>query len=308
MKKRKQLIRKDSKLGNRLSEIKKNGFLFNILGFIPLVWGLLFVLMILWGVGVSLADESWYLDHSTSFIPLKIDISNFAKAMEKFTFETYTDGELITTNYFTLIFNSLWFSIGMTVTKMVSTVFFAYAVARLEFPGRKFLYAFVVLQMMIPIYGQTAANYQLLDSLGLIDSPLFLLGQGAGHGMYFLIVYAFFRNLPTGYMEAAKLDGAGPFTIFFRVMLPQARPIIVSLSVMQFISAWNSYDTPLLYLPSHPTLSTALYLYKDNMFQLGLSTPTYFAGLLISIIPVAVLFLIFNKQIMNNISIGGMKG
>lgn len=96
--------------------------------------------------------------------------------------------------------------------------------------------------------------------------------------------------------------------MFFKVMLPQARPIIVSLSVMQFISAWNSYDVPLLYLPSYPTLSTALYLYKDNMFQLGLSTPTYFAGMLISIIPVAVLFLIFNKQIMNNISIGGMKG
>ena len=135
-----------------------------------------------------------------------------------------------------------------------------------------------------------------------------MIGQGAGHGMYFLIVYAFFRNLPTGYAEAAQMDGAGPFTVFFRVMLPQARPIIVSLSVMQFISAWNSYDVPLLYLPSYPTLSTALYLYKDNMFQLGLSTPTYFAGMLISIIPVAVLFLIFNKQIMNNISIGGMKG
>ena len=300
--------RKISKSHDRLSEIKKNGALFNVLGLIPLIWGSLFVLMVLWGFGVSIADENWYLDNPTSFIPFKIDFSNYKKAMEKFVFESYIDGELVTTNYFSLILNSLWFSIGMTATKMISTVFFAYAVARLRFPGRKFLYVFVVLQMMIPVYGQTAANYQLLDSLGLLDSPLFLIGQGAGHGMYFLIVYAFFRNLPTGYAEAAQIDGAGPFTVFFRVMLPQARPIIVSLSVMQFISAWNSYDVPLLYLPSYPTLSTALYLYKDNMFQLGLSTPTYFAGMLISIIPVAVLFLIFNKQIMNNISIGGMKG
>lgn len=303
-----KLFKKDSKAYNRLSEIKKNGVLFNILGLIPLIWGALFVVMILWGLGISLADENWYLDNPSAFFPLKLDFSNYAKAMEKFTFESYVDGELVTTNYFTLIWNSLWFSIGMTATKMVATVFFAYAVARFLFPGRKFLYAFIVLQMMLPIYGQTAANYQLLDKLGLVDSPLFLLGQGAGHGMYFLIVYAFFRNLPTGYAEAAKIDGAGPFTVFFKVMLPQARPIIVSLSVMQFISAWNSYDVPLLYLPSYPTLSTALYLYKDNMFQLGLSTPTYFAGMLISIIPVAVLFLIFNKQIMNNISIGGMKG
>ena len=303
-----RFLRKNTKAYDRLSEIKKNGALFNILGLIPLIWGGLFVVMILWGFGVSLADENWYLDNPSSFFPFKIDFSNYQKAMEKFVFESYVDGELVTTNYFTLIFNSFWFSFGMTATKMISTVFFAYAVARLEFPGRKFLYVFVVLQMMIPVYGQTAANYQLLDSLKLLDSPLFLIGQGAGHGMYFLIIYAFFRNLPAGFTEAAQIDGAGPFTIFFRVMLPQARPIIVSLSVMQFISAWNSYDVPLLYLPSYPTLSTALYLYKDNMFQLGLSTPTYFAGMLISIIPVAVLFLIFNKQIMNNISIGGMKG
>lgn len=302
------LFKKDTKAYNRLKEVKKNGVVFNALGLIPLLWGALFVVIVLWGVGISLAEENWYLDNPTAFFPLKIDFSNYKKAMEKFTFESYVNGELIETNYFTLIFNSLWFSLGMTAMKMVSTVFFAYAVAKFEFPGRKFLYGFIVLQMMLPIYGQTAANYQLLDKLGLIDSPLFLIGQGAGHGMYFLIVYAFFRNLPAGYAEAAKIDGAGPFTVFFKVMLPQARPIIVSLSVMQFISAWNSYDTPLLYLPSYPTLSTALYLYKDNMFQLGLSTPTYFAGMLISIIPVAVLFLIFNKQIMNNISIGGMKG
>lgn len=303
-----KLFKKDSKAYSRLSEVKKNGVLFNVLGLIPLIWGALFVAMILWGLGISLADENWYLDNPSAFFPLKLDFSNYAKALEKFTFESYVNGELVTTNYFTLIWNSLWFSIGMTATKMIATVFFAYAVARFEFPGRKFLYAFIVLQMMLPIYGQTAANYQLLDSLGLVDSPLFLIGQGAGHGMYFLIVYAFFRNLPAGFAEAAKIDGAGPFTVFFKVMLPQARPIIVSLSVMQFISAWNSYDVPLLYLPSYPTLSTALYLYKDNMFQLGLSTPTYFAGMLISIIPVAVLFLVFNKQIMNNISIGGMKG
>lgn len=303
-----RLFKKGSKSYNRLSEVRKNGVLFNILGLIPLIWGALFVVMILWGLGISLADENWYLDNPSAFFPLKLDFSNYKKALEKFTFESYVNGELVTTNYFTLIWNSLWFSFGMTATKMVATVFFAYAVARFQFPGRKFLYAFIVLQMMLPIYGQTAANYQLLDNLGLVDSPLFLIGQGAGHGMYFLIVYAFFRNLPTGYAEAAKIDGAGPFTVFFKVMLPQARPIIVSLSVMQFISAWNSYDVPLLYLPSYPTLSTALYLYKDNMFQLGLSTPTYFAGMLISIIPVAVLFLVFNKQIMNNISIGGMKG
>ena len=107
------------------------------------------------------------------------------------------------------VMKEAWFSIGMTATKMISTVFFAYAVAKFEFPGRKFLYAFIVLQMMMPIYGQTAANYQLLDNLRLVDSPLFLIGQGAGHGMYFLIVYAFFRNLPAGYRRRTAPPATG---------------------------------------------------------------------------------------------------
>ena len=98
-----KLFQKGSKAHNRLSEVKKNGVLFNILGLIPLLWGALFVAMVLWGLGISLAEEDWYLDNPTAFFPLKIDFSNYAKALEKFTFENYVDGELVTTNYFTLI-------------------------------------------------------------------------------------------------------------------------------------------------------------------------------------------------------------
>ena len=192
--------------------------------------------------------------------------------------------------------------------KMVSTVCFAYAVARFEFPGRKLLYGFVVLQMMLPIYGQTSANYNLLLNLGLIDNPGFLLAQGAGHGMYFLITYSFFRNLPTGYVEAAKIDGAGPFRIFISVMLPLAKPIVVSLAIMQLIAYWNDYQNVIIYLQSYPTLSGALYNLKSQAFNLGLQTPAYFAGILISVIPIATLFIIFNKQIMENVSVGGLKG
>ena len=84
---KRRLFQKGSKEHNRLSEIKKNGTLFNVLGLIPLIWGGLFVVMVLWGFGVSIADENWYLDHPSSFIPLKIDFSNYKKAMEKFVFE-----------------------------------------------------------------------------------------------------------------------------------------------------------------------------------------------------------------------------
>lgn len=294
---------------SRIGEIKRNGIVVNLFGLIPLIWGLILTLIVLWGLGVALADPLWYLDNPHAFIVKDFTLNNFVEAIQKFAVEV-NDGTSGTrmVRYWELAFNSVWYSVGGTFMKMMATVCFAYAVARFEFKGRKLLYGFVVLQMMLPIYGQTAANYKLLANLGLVDNMGFLLAQGAGHGMYFLITYSFFRNLPTGYVEAAKMDGAGPFTIFAKVMLPLAKPITVALAIMQLIAYWNDYGSVILYLSSHPTLASALYYLRNQMFYLGLQTPSYFAGILISVLPVAILFIIFNKQIMENVSIGGLKG
>lgn len=301
--------KKDSALRHRLSEMKRNGVVVNVFGVIPLIWSVVLTVLIIWAINVALAEPNWYLDHSNTFVTKQFTLNNFIDAVQKFQ-QQVSDPEMgmRVVKYFEMFWNTIWYSVGGTVMKMVATVFFAYAVARFEFPGRKFLYAFVLLQMMLPIYGQTSANYNLLLNLGLVDSPWFLLAQGAGHGMYFLISYSFFRNLPSGYAEAAKIDGAGPFNVFFKVMLPLAQPITVSLAIMQFIAYWNDYQNVIIYLKSYPTLSGALYNLKSQAFNLGLQTPQYFAGIFISILPVAALFIIFNKQIMENVSIGGLKG
>lgn len=301
--------KKDSLFRRRIGEMKRNGLVLNLFGLIPFVWSLILTFLIVWGLNVALADPGWYLDNANSFITKDFTLGNFAEAIQKFAQQISDPKEgMRIVGYWEMTWNSVWFSVGCTLMKIFSTVFFAYAVARFDFVGRKFLYAFVILQMMLPIYGQTSANYSLLLKLGLVDTPGYLLGQGAGHGMYFLITYSFFRNLPTGYEEAAKIDGAGPFAIFFRVMLPLAKSIVSALTIMQFISNWNDYPNVLIYLKSYPTLASALYTLKSQAFTLGLQTPSYFAGIFISILPVAVLFIVFNKQIMENVSVGGMKG
>ena len=300
---------RDSSFLHRIKEIKKNGVAFNLLGAIPMVWSLILVLLVVWGVNVALADPNWYLDNSNTFITQKFTLTNFIEAVQKFRQQVSdpTVG-MRWVGYWEMFWNSIWYSVGGTFMKMLATVCFAYAVARFEFPGRKVLYAFILLQMMLPVYGQTAANYNLMLNLGILDSPWFLISQGAGHGMYFLISYSFFRNLPTGYVEAAKIDGAGPFTIFWKIMLPMAKPIVIALGIMQLIAYWNDYQNVLVFLKSSPTLSSALYTIKEQAFNLGLQTPSYFAGIFLSILPVAILFIAFNKEIMENVSIGGLKG
>lgn len=304
-----QKIKKHSKLQERISEIKRNGFIMNVFGFIPLIWSIALVILVIWGINVALADSNWYLDNANTFFTKEFSFSNFVDAAQKIKQQVSdATGGVRWAEYWEMAFNSLWYSLGGTVMKMISTVCFAYVIARYEFPGRKFLYAVIVAQMMLPVYGQTTANYSLLQKLNLLDSPLFLLALGAGHGMHFMITYSYFRNLSQEYVWAAKIDGASALQVFSKVMLPLAKPIVTALSVMNFIAYWNDYQNCIIYLRSYPTLSGALYNLQSQAFQLGLQTPTYFAGIFISVIPAAALFLIFNKQIMENVSIGGLKG
>lgn len=300
--------KRPSMLRTRLAEVQKNGVILNIFGLVPLACSILLVGVLLWGLFIAFTDPAWYLDNTHAFIPQKMTLSNFADAFSKITLRI-SDPEVgfRDVRYIEMFWNSIWYSVGGTVMKIASTMCFAYVVARFEFPGRKLLHGFVILQLMLPIYGQSSANYVLLSDLHLVDNPWYLLSQGAGHGMYFLISYNFFRNISYGYVEAAKIDGAGAFTIFGRVVMPLAKPIAVALGIMTFIGYWNDYSTVIVYLRSHPTLSAGLFQIKNMAFTLGLQTPQYFAAIFIAVFPVAVLFIIFNKQIMSNMSIGGLK-
>ena len=301
-------IKKDSRFKKYISGLKRNGVLLNLMGLIPLAWALALVILFVWGLSVALADPAWYLDNNTSFFVKEFTTNNFVQAVQKFKQQISGVNGIRWVGFFEMAWNSCWYSIGGTFMKIVTTVCFAYAVARFEFRGRQFLYGFVLLQMMLPLYGQTAGNYALLSKLGLVDNYGFLLALGAGHGMYFMILYAFFRNLPKGYEEAAEMDGAGPFTVFYKIMLPMSKPIITALTIMTFISYWNDYEGVIIYLKSYPTLSSVLYTIREQAFTLGLSTPEYFAGIIIAVSPVAILFILFNKQIMENVTIGGLKG
>lgn len=302
-------VKKDSFVRRRWIEIKKNGVIFNVLGLIPVLWGAGLVALIVWALLVSFAEPNWYLDNSNTFLVKEFTLNNFKTAIENFRVTVNAaSGGIREAGFWEMALNSVWFTVGATAVKMISTICFAYAVARFEFPGRKLLYGFVILQMMLPVYGQTASNYSLLSKLGLVDTPLFILALGAGHGMYFLITYSFFRNLPTGYEEAAKVDGAGPFITFYKIMLPLAKPIVTALGIMTAIGVWNDYSTVLVYLRDYPNLATGLYMVKEVAFTIGLQTPSYFASIFISVLPVVIIFLIFNKQIMNNVSVGGLKG
>ena len=172
------------------------------------------------------------------------------------------------------------------------------------------MYAIVVASMMIPLVGTTAAYMKYIDFLDFYNKPMYVVytGLGTGFGGSFLVYYGFFKSISWSYAEAVQIDGGGPFTIFFRIMLPQAMPILLTYAITNGIMYWNEYESVLLYLPDWPTLASGLFEYKAEIARSDGGYPVYFAGLLISMVPTLILFAIFSNKIMSSISIGGLKG
>lgn len=227
---------------------------------------------------------------------------NFIKAFESFKDE-YGN------TFLSMTFNSLWFSIGSEVIVLFFQSAAAYVICKYNFKGKAFLYNLVIVRMMIPIVGTLPSAYKAYKMIGLIDSPLILLtATDVLGGANFLIVYAFYKGISWDYAEAAFIDGANHFQVYFKIMFRMALPAISVLFITGFISRWNEYLNISIFMENLPTLSFGLYLFKEDMMHDGAQMPIYFAGVFLAAIPCITLFIIFQNSIMQTVHFGGIKG
>lgn len=219
-------------------------------------------------------------------------------------FETF---EINGNKFFDMFLNSVWFSVMATLFLQFTAMTLAYACSKYKFRGSEFIYTLTLVVITLPIYGNAGAVYELYTRLGLIDSYAHVITAASGINIMFLYYMAFFKNLSWTYAEAAMMDGAGHFQIYFRVMMPQARAIFGALFLTSWITAWNSYEAHLVYLPNLPTLPVGIYQFNiEMMFRARLDI--LFAACIIIVIPALILFIAFNKTITSNVSVGGIKG
>ena len=216
---------------------------------------------------------------------------NYIKAFEALS--------LNNVNYFSMLFNSIWYSVGTTVIGTASTIVTGYIFAKYEFRGKKIMYNMILFFMMLPVYGTIASTYRLYSTVGFINSPLILIAAYGGFGGHFLYMHGFFKGLSWSYAEAAFIDGASNFRVFISIMVPMLMPTISAMAIMSFIGNWNTYESILLYLPELPNLAAGLYTYEFDM-RYTANQPVYFAGVMLSTLPVVILFLIFQNTIMSH--------
>ncbi len=186
----------------------------------------------------------------------------------------------------------------------------AYLCARFAYKFSKVIYTVVIIVMIIPIIGSLPSEVQTAKALGLFDTICGVWLMKANFlGMYFLVFYSAFRSVPNAFAEAARIDGAGNFSILFRIMLPIVKNTFLTVMLINFITFWNDYQTPLIYLPSYPTIAVGMLKVRTGGASNAMSsTPMQMAGSMMMLLPILIIFIRYQKRLLGNLTVGGEKG
>ena len=284
-------------------------------GSAKLIFGIVFVMFALYSATLlyplfwmllnsvrEVADYNIAIATKQAFsLNMQFDFSNYVRVAEVIGNTRFS--------YWEMVGNSLWTTTLSSFLAIFMATVCGYCLSKYDFKLKGLLYGIAIVRMILPIVGSDGAALRFYGATGLFDTPWYLIlgGLGGLGGMQFLIMYGFFKNVHWAYAEAVFIDGGNDFTVFFKVMLPQAFSMMFLFFIMNFMGGWNTYLTYLIYMPSYTTLATGMYLVSNTLERTG-QMPMYYAGLTLSMIPILALFITFSNQILTQVTIGGIKG
>ena len=204
-------------------------------------------------------------------------------------------------------FNSFWLALLNMATELFFCSLAAYAFARMRFPGKDLIFAFIIASMAIPGAVTLIPGYVFYARLGWVNTylPLIVPKLVVPFGIFMLT--QFFKSIPKELEEAAYMDGASRFRTYWNVAIPLSRPALITLAIIQFQGSWNDFMGPLLYLrdPKLLTLTVGLNFFKT---QYAVEWNKILVGSMFNAIPILILFFIFNKYYMEGASYSGLAG
>jgi len=257
---------------------------------------IIFVAPLLWMLITSFKTPNAATNPSTSWIPHPFDTSGYHTLLQS--------GSTPVLRWFA---NSLVAGLANTVLIVVVDSLAAYALARMNFFGKRFIFAGIVGTIFLPSFMFLVPNFLIVSKLGWLDSLWAIIVPSAGGAFGVFFLRQFFSTLPRELEEAAIIDGANQWVVFTRVVLPLARPALATLAVLSFLTNWNDFLWPVFVLFSADTLTLPAGL---STLQNAATTnyPLIMAGAVIASVPVIILFVIAQRQVIESVARSGLKG
>lgn len=275
---------------------------------ILLIFSLWLIGLFLWAFLSSLKAR---LDFRSNLFGLPVNwmFSNFIAAFKELYVEIQSGAGSRNVYLWEMIFNSLLVSIVPPLFLLLGTSICMYTLAKYKFKGRNLIYNLFIIVMVLPIVGNLPSALQFQMSIGVYGKIwwMWLTAPAVWTGPW-LILYAGFKTLSWEFAEAAFIDGAGHHRVFWTIMLPMLKTVILVLFLLQFISRWNDYQMSLIWLPKNPTLAFGLFMFQFSKAQIASSVTVQLAAAILAAIPSLILFIIFKDKMMGSLSVGGLKG
>ncbi|MFS4092501.1 carbohydrate ABC transporter permease [Streptomyces sp. AF1A] len=211
--------------------------------------------------------------------------------------------------FFRWLGNSVFLSVTVTAGRVLFDSMAGYALARLNFPGRRLLFGFVIAILAVPPVALLIPKFLVLNTFGLFDTYTAMILPLLVDTVGIFIMKQFFESIPREVEEAAKLDGAGVFRTFWSIVLPMARPALITLTILSFQGSWNEFTNLLVATQSsqYETLTTGLARFVSGSLGQGTQYPLKLAAALMATIPVAVLFFCFQRYFVQGANAGAVK-
>jgi multiple sugar transport system permease protein len=241
------------------------------------------------------SDVSQVYKTPPRWMPVDPTMDNFAETFDRVPFDRF-------------FFNSLKIASAITIGQLITCSTAAFAFARLHFPGRDVLFIFLLSGLMIPIQVTIVPLFILMRELGLYDTHWALILPPLANPFGVFLLRQYIMTLPTELDEAARIDGANTFTIFWRIILPLIGPALVTLAILAFVFWWNDFLFPLIMIstPELQTLPVGLTILRGRYDSGSLSVVA--AGITMAVVPVLLVFLLLQRYIIKSIATTGLKG
>lgn len=273
---------------------QKNNFRVAIKYFLLVIFAIITVFPFYWMISSSLKSGFEVIQTPPTMLPENVMWSNYSTAFSMAPFGRY-------------FINTIIVTVLSIVSTVVISILSAFAFSHLEFKGRDLIFSIFIASMMIPGEVLIVNNFKTISNLGMIDTYTSLFIPYAASVLYIYILREFFLTVPKPLYYAAKIDGAGDWKFLWKVLVPIAKPSIITISILVGINSWNAFLWPLLVTNNENmrVLATGLTAFQSdagNQYELLMAASS------IITVPIVGVYVFLHKKIMNGISLGGTKG